>query len=160
MQNQPAKKKYPTLTTLETYRRQLSEHRWIIPFNENSYAALFEQQKQEHFLWMTAFRGGIAYVNEFHQSQTTALAEYRRVVQEHTHNSTKAIYEKLIETGDVEFDQFRQEVNRHDWYHAMSDDNGVWRRGRQSEQKLLDIVKVKGGLYQTYFEKVKKEQGL
>ena len=158
MQNQPAKKKYPTLTTLETYRRQLSEHRWIIPFNENSYAALFEQQKQEHFLWMTAFRGGIAYVNAFYQSKQQAVNILQRSICKEYHDAAKEKYKQLIEKG--EFDQFRQEVNRHDWYHFMSDDNGVWRRGRQSEQKLLDIVKAKGGLYQTYFEKVKKEQGL
>ena len=151
MQNQPAKKKYPTLTTLETYRRQLSEHRWIIPFNENSYAALFEQQKQEHFLWMTAFRGGIAYVNEFHQSQTTALAEYRRVVQEHTHNSTKAIYEKLIETGDVEFDAFRKSVVNFDFTYMFSDSITVWRAGNEAEKQIRENLE-KGGIYKTFYD--------
>jgi hypothetical protein len=50
------------------------------------------------------------------------------------------------------FDEFLNEsisdlqkmMNAHDWYYMYSDDSRAWDRGRDSERKILDLVKKLG----------------
>jgi hypothetical protein len=59
--------------------------------------------------------------------------------------------EALIPTGDVEYDQFRKDVRFFDVYWRYSDDHGVCRRGQAEEDRLMSIIKEKGGMYEKYW---------
>ena len=63
----------------------------------------------------------------------------------------------LVETGDKEFDSFRQRCRNNDWFYEYSDDSGIWRAGKERTEALEKFANEKGGLYLIYLNKVKKE---
>jgi len=36
--------------------------------------------------------------------------------------------------------KFYKELEKHDWYYEMSDDNSVWRTGKESYYRLQDLA--------------------
>ncbi len=63
----------------------------------------------------------------------------------------------MIATGDNDFDLFRQRCVNNDWYYDYSDDNNVWRAGKERTEALKKEAETKGGLYLTYYNKVTSE---
>lgn len=44
----------------------------------------------------------------------------------------------------ISIDQFKDELNRHDWYYHFSDDHGVFLRGERENARIFFLAKTGG----------------
>lgn len=143
------------------YCEALDSHTWLFSqeYKNLSYFTVFAIQRQEQELFKIAVAGGPDYIKEFTIRQMATLAS---LLRNERHNATvkaEQQYAERIETGDPDFDKFRELVNQFDWYWRYSDSGSVRRAAAQREEHLMSIVADKGGLYQTYFYRAAKRNG-
>lgn len=48
--------------------------------------------------------------------------------------------------------KFYDMLERHDWYHMMSDSDFVWRAGEAAEKELIQIAERGGAAYKKLFD--------
>lgn len=124
--------------------------------NMDNFHDFMQAERQEHHLFRIAALAGprymVAYANW--KKNPIGSAVYAATSKMYSEVSRDAAYRVTIalQTGDVEFDAFRQKLQEMDWTYNYSDDIRAWRSGKTQLKALEAIVKEKGGIYQTAFD--------
>lgn len=131
------------------YMALLREHQWS--FESTSYYEFFKRAKRENELEAIAWANGPYFIKCYVQEQKSIIVSKAREAYNNGYNNAKSIYDSMIPTGDLEFDKFRFMVFNHDYYYEYSDDNNVWKTGEAQRKRILEIVKEKAGIYETFW---------
>lgn len=143
---------------METYEfsEMLNNHAWS--FEAKSFFQFFAALKQERIFERMASHPHLA--REYAYAQRRAVHKMIAAAKDEQMEEFKNRLD-LYKTGNEEFDSFCDMVRRHDYYYSYSDDNCVWKAGEASRQKILDKVKEKGGMFESfwiYYQKTMAEQ--
>lgn len=101
-------------------------------------------------------------LQEFYETisgkQATLHSRTARLTIERLHADIELYREKIWDMTPPE-EQFMLLLQRHDWYYSYSDDNGVWRQGEASWNKIQDMLKEHPE-FNSILEGFKKERNL
>ncbi len=146
--NKPVKPPVPRMEISEFYDL-LNAHTWS--FEANSYYEFAQFSKRERELEAIAWTNGPYFVECYMRELKSELNNKYSNGYTEGYNKAKSTYEGMINTGDTEFDAFRNMVRNHDFWYSYSDDGNVYRNGEARRQEILGIVKDKQGIYKAYW---------
>lgn len=152
---QPREKKFHAdAVALHDFEEQLRNTTWVIDIDleTGSFHQVAMAHKAQTDLYYTAYRNGSRHMEAWFKHQTRALNEKVRAAAREAAKKEHERCQAELTTGDAEFDEFARQVRGHDWYYQYSDDGAVFRRGADNHERLEAIAKIKGGIYQKYWE--------
>lgn len=144
---------------LDKYRELLDEHKWSFLLNrqDTSYSSFISTVRREGVLLQIATTNGPWFVDAYYDAQRRVVNKHVSEIVHQAREDVRSQYERLIPTGDKEFDEYRKAVVHHDWFFDYSDCINTWRAGNERQKKLEAIAKEKGGLYEVYFSYYKNQ---
>lgn len=145
----PVKQEVPRMDISEFYNL-LNNHTWS--FKANSYYEFAQLSKKERELEAIAWTNGPYFVECYLREFKATFQNNHSVGYTAGYSSARASYESMIDTGDKEYDAFRKMVRNHDYWYFYSDDINVYNSGHETSAKIMDIVKEKKGMYETYWK--------
>lgn len=151
---------HPPISAMEYYHL-LCAHVWSFEKGTDNYYEFCKAARREWELLNMAMRAkedGAVMVKDYYLVRRNAIGLQIQAAEAKLREQYKEEIEDALLTGDKEFDDFRIQVRRHDFWYSYSDDGNVWRAGEDQRQAIEKIVKEKGGIYATYWHYFNDEQ--
>ena len=67
-----------------------------------------------------------------------------------------------MSTDTITPEQYKKMLNTHDWHYQMSEDPGVYRRGKESRDRLIELSKTceefKSMYSQAHYNKLQRKE--
>lgn len=140
------KDRQPEKITLSAFEDILKNHKWT--FNEqDNFHDYIRDRHEEKRLFKLAMENGPDFVKSYYYAQINNVQKYIDKAVHKVQLEKSDYYDKMILTGNDEFDEFRKKLDYFDWYYDYSDDGGVARRGHERYLELKKTAETKGGLF-------------
>lgn len=132
--------------SLYDFEEMLRNHKWTF-IDQDNFRDYVKNRREEDRLFHTAMQNGPDYVRSFYYAQRNRTSQHAEERVRKVQLEAIAHYEKMIVTGNAEFDEYRKRLDNFDWYYDYSDDGGVARRGHERYHELKKIAETKGGIF-------------
>lgn len=146
--------------SIEEFEKMCTDVPTHLSMKEGSFQELIQYEQARHKLYTIARAAGMRYMElfayHFYGGVERAIRDARSDGEGDGWQKAREHYEKRIETGDEEFDEFRKSVMHFDPTYHYSDDITVWRAGNDAEERIKAGVE-KGGIYKTFYDYWKEQ---
>ncbi len=145
----------------EQFYETISDHKWsfLMPRDAASFYNYIQKLDVERDLFQQAMRGGPEAVEYYYVTQRRALSNEQHIVIEQAVKNAREIYEKMIATGDSEFDEFRKKVYYFDWFYEYTDDGDVWRNANNRLKEIEATIQQHADepKYRIYYDYIRNQ---
>lgn len=137
-QTRPVKPRQPS-ETLDSFLFDLRKHVWS--HATDTYRDYVRAVKEEDRLFARAMQLAVPGLNAFREAKEESIM---RVVDVAVRQATSELHKQMQQRIDelrakyvTPLDEYKERLERHDWFYSYSDDNLVWRAGLASQYKLI-----------------------
>jgi hypothetical protein len=158
---------FQTTESFEDFTTDLYAHVWA--HTTNNYGDFIQQTKAEDRLFSRAMSQSLRGLDTFRRAKEDSIrslintAVHQAVNTERTKTQEKmakmkADYEAIMTPEQKELMEFRESLERHDWWYDYTDDRVVWNNADSRHKALLKEAREKGKPFEEMWLTVYKEK--